>query len=128
MTRKELIIMELSEKSLPLDMCKAAQYGSLYDECIAAGVTLEDCSPKPEPVNQDQYVVVVIRERNVDNIIKVESFEAGVSTANALLNAILKGHKGYEEDEFNDWERATTGCPTAWCNYGENWDAHVFKI
>lgn len=115
-------------KSLLLDMYEASLHGYLCDECIDAGVTLEDCVQELTSEKADQYVVVVIRERDVASVIQVESLDAGVSMANSLLNAIIEEYEGCEDDENSEWGRATAEFPTAWCNYRENWDAHVLKI
>ncbi len=80
------------------------------------------------PQTLTKYLVIVINERNVESVTPVESLEAGITYANSLLNEILQEYKGYEYDEFSEWERATDTCRCAWCNYNGNWDAHVVKL
>lgn len=115
-------------KFIRLDTRWTSLYGYLCDKCIAAGVTTEDIAPEPVPANEGQYAVVVIRERDVASVIKVESYMAGISKANEMLNARIEEYEGCEDNENSEWGRATSDCPTAWCNYHENWDAHVLKI
>lgn len=116
----------------------------MEDRCICCGAIIPegrmvcpDCESgkipamNTKPVEKtDQYVVIVISDRELDEVKPVASLEAGVDYANELLDDLLEENgldytAGFETGE---WQQATIEAPNAWCSFLGAWDAFVAKL
>lgn len=80
-----------------------------------------------------KYVVVEIIERDVMSLSFCKSISAAVKTANALLENRARtvnryGEFVHDEGASDEWGRASEESPCAWCNWRDNWDAHIIIL
>lgn len=117
----------------------------MVDTCVCCGEIVPEgrmvcpsceagLTPKKnmKPVEKtDQYVVIVISDRELAEAKQVTSLEAGVNYANKLLDELLEANDlNYSAgSEIGECRRATAEFPNAWVfNDLGAWDAFVTKL
>lgn len=80
-----------------------------------------------------KFMVVEVTDREIGAIFLCDTLDEAVEAANNLLEKHIKsiGYMDAYEDqdgEDDEWQRAAADKMFAWCNWRQNWDAHIIEL